>query len=222
MSAKSSAQERIEQLANLLQHEIMTNRWEMGVFLRQNELESLLDVNRFTVRQVLEELTKRGVLEHVPYKGHKVKEHSPKEREQITETRLLLELGACKKVMQHMTEVGLEQLEQQAIAFRDSLLTGDSNQQIESNFLFHKIFYDFCGNAFLADEIRSLREKGLRVSKPGWHQPGDSERACQEHLAMVEALRNKDLLRLEHLIYLHLTGWKRAGEIEYQAINREL
>lgn len=218
--SRKSQQERIEQLANLLQHDIMISRWQTGVFLRQNELERHLSVNRFTVRQVLEELTKRGVLEHVPYKGHRIKEHSPKEREQITETRLLLEQGACRKVMQNITEEGMELLQQQATTFRDSLLSGDTQSQIESNFLFHKYFYDFCGNPFLAEEIRLLREKGLRVSKPGWHQPMASERACQEHFAMVEALKNKDLLRLEHLIYLHLTGWKRASETEYMPITQ--
>lgn len=221
MAAQSTSQERIEQLANLLQHDIMINRWSAGVFLRQNELEQHLEVNRFTVRQVLEELTKRGVLEHVPYKGHRIKEHSPQEREHITETRLLLEQGACKKVMHHITEEGIAQLQHQATSFRDSLISGNTEQQIESNFLFHKYFYEFCGNPFLAAEIRNLREKGLRVSKPGWHQPVDSERACQEHFAMIEALREKDLLRLEHLIYLHLTGWKRAGETEYQPMSAQ-
>jgi len=219
MTEKSSTQERVEQLANLLQHDIMTNCWKTGAFLRQNELEQRLEVNRFTVRQVLELLTQRGQLEHVPYKGHKIKEHSAEERDLITETRLLLEQGACKKVMQHITHDGLTQLEAHAIDFRNSLQSGNTRLLIESNFLFHKHFYDFCNNPFLAAEIRSLREKGLRVSNPGWHQANDSERACQEHFAMVEALRNKDLLRLEHLIYLHLTGWKRARETEYLPMN---
>jgi len=204
--------EQIQEVANLLQHKILANEIATDHYLRQNELEQLLNVNRFTVRQVLAELTGRGVLEHIPYKGHRVRVHSVTERDQITRTRLLLEQGAAELVMINIDEQGLAQLEQYAKAFDAAIECQDTDQQIKSNYLFHSVFYSYCQNPFMSDLIAELREKGIRVSRPGWFNLEASRQASKEHFQMIEALREQDMLGLKSHIYQHLNAWKRYSK----------
>lgn len=209
MKGKKISDQLITELSDLLQHKIQNGEFKDSDFLRQNELESLLDVNRFTVRQVLSELTNRNVLEHVHYRGHRVREHSAEEREQITETRVLLELGAASQVLAKIDEQGLIQLTEYATDFAKALADEDHKQLIKANLTFHQYYYSFCSNPFLCNLINELREKGIRVSRPGWLNVEASEQARDEHFAMIEALQKKDLLGLENLIYQHLNAWKK-------------
>ncbi|NQZ49917.1 MAG: GntR family transcriptional regulator [Moritella sp.] len=209
MTKKTISEQRIAELANFLQDKIHSGEIDTCEFLRQNELEKMLDANRFTIRQVLTELTNRNVLEHIPYRGHKVRVHSADEREQITETRLLLEQGAAGQVMMQIDEAGLVQLHERAVIFAKAVESGDLQAQIRANYAFHSFYYSYCHNVFLCDLINELREKGIRVSRNAWRSPHVSAQSRDEHFAMVEALKNKDLLGLQHLIYQHLNAWKK-------------
>lgn len=209
MKDKKISDQLITELADLLQHKIQNGEFKGCEFLRQNELEKLLDVNRFTVRQVLGELTNRNVLEHIHYRGHRVREHSAEEREQITEARVLLELGAASQVLARIDAQGLALLTEHATNFAKALGEGDHKKLIKANLAFHQHYYSFCTNPFLCDLINDLREQGIRVSRPGWLNVKASEQARDEHFAMVEALQNKDLLSLKNLIYQHLYAWKK-------------
>jgi len=203
------SEQRINKLANLLQDKIHNQEYEATEFLRQNELEKALNVNRFTVRQILAELTNRNVLEHIPYRGHKIRVHNVSEREQITDTRLLLELGAANQVMSAIDPAGLVTLHQHAELFAHAIEQGDHRARIQANYQFHACYYSFCHNSFLCDLINELREKGIRVSRSDWLVDNALEQARDEHFAMVEALKNKDLLALQNLIYQHLNAWKK-------------
>ncbi len=211
-SPKQISQQRIQALADQLECRILNREIDCSGFLRQNELEKLLDTNRFTVRQILAELTQRGVLEHVPYRGHQLRAHTVEERQQITESRLLLEQGACQLVLLHIDAAGIEQLQQLAQQFDDSVQRGDTGQLISSNYAFHKLFYQYCHNPFLSDLINNLREQAVRVSQSGWFNQQASLQASEEHFAIVEALRQKQPEQLRLLIFQHLTGWRRYIE----------
>ncbi len=211
-SPKQISQQRIQALADQLECRILNREIDCSGFLRQNELEKLLDTNRFTVRQILTELTQRGVLVHVPYRGHQLRAHTVEERQQITESRLLLEQGACQLVLLHIDPAGIEQLQQQAQLFDNAVHNGDTSQLISSNYAFHKTFYQYCQNPFLSDLINNLREQAVRVSQPGWFNQQASLQASEEHFAIVEALRQKQPEQLRLLIFQHLTGWRRYIE----------
>lgn len=208
-SSKQISQQRIKDLADQLECRILNREIDCSGFLRQNELEKLLDTNRFSVRQVLAELAQRGVLEHVPYRGHQLRAHTVEERQQITESRLLLEQGACQLVLLHIDAAGIEQLQQLAQQFDESVRNGDTGQLISSNYAFHQTFYQYCHNPFLSDLINNLREQAVRVSQPGWFNQQASLQASEEHFAIVEALRQKQPEQLRLLIFQHLTGWRR-------------
>ena len=47
----------------------------------------------------------RGLLEHLPNRGYKVRTHSQEEREQLYEVRTLLEVAACRLVVLRATEL---------------------------------------------------------------------------------------------------------------------
>ena len=192
VTEKKITELRIKELADQLQDQIHKQAFPADKFLRQNDLQEKLDVNRFTVRQVLSELTNRNVLEHIPYKGHKIRVHNVSEREEITDTRIMLELGAANQVIAVIDEVGLEKLQGYAQAFAEAVELKDHNAQLKSNYAFHAYYYSFCHNTFLCELINELREKGIRVSRSDWLNANPPAQSREEHFLMDKALRNKD------------------------------
>jgi len=212
MSSKDKplSDQATQELTNRLKQAIGLGNYLPGEWLRQIDIEQAFNVNRFTVRAALSELHGSGFLQHVPYKGYRVIEHSLQERIAITEARELIECAAAARVMCNMDEAGLEQLDSLAQAFMEAVQTEDHPRMMELNFAFHRCFNDYCRNPHLSRMIDEMRERGVGSANRGWARRSTQEASAQDHLDMVAALRQKNLIRLQALIHTHLNRWRQG------------
>lgn len=204
-----------EQLIGELKQKISTGDYVPGQWLKQIDIEHAFGVNRYTVRSAFTELTNAGFLQHVPYKGYRVIEHSVQERIAITEARELLESAVALKVMANIDDAGLAGLQALAEGFREAMEQEDRPRMMEQNFSFHRLFNSYCNNSYLSDMIDELRERGVGSANRGWARRSTIEASCQDHFDMVTALHQRNIVQLQALIHLHLNRWREG----YEALN---
>ncbi|WP_136681117.1 GntR family transcriptional regulator [Neptunomonas sp. XY-337] len=214
MSTKSKllTDQATQQLICQLKEKIGAGIYRPGEWLKQIDIERSFNVNRFTVRSAFTELSNSGFLQHVPYKGYRVIEHSIQERIAITEARELLESAVALKVMANVDSEGLEELQTLAEGFREAFENSDQKHMMERNFAFHRTFYRYANNTYLSNMIDEMRERGVGRANQGWAKPSTVAASCQDHFDMVEALRQRNITRLQSLIYQHLNRWREGYE----------
>ncbi|GAB0152319.1 GntR family transcriptional regulator [Marinobacterium sp. BA1] len=212
MSNKSKplSDQATQLLVSKIKQAIGSGLYRPGEWLKQIDLEATYSVNRFTVRSALSELHGSGFLQHVPYKGYRVIEHSLQERMAITEARELVECAVAAGVMLNMDEAGLKELESLALMFREAVQQQDLARMMELNFAFHRCFNEYCRNPHLSRMVDEMRERGVGSADRGWTKRSTQEASAQDHLDMVDALRERNLIRLQALIHIHLNRWRES------------
>ncbi|WP_370280452.1 GntR family transcriptional regulator [Pontibacterium sp.] len=199
-----------KELISQLKQKIGTGAYLPGEWLRQIDIENTFNVNRFTVRSAFTELSSSGFLQHVPYKGYRVIEYSVQERIAITEARELLESAVALKVMANIDDAGIQQLQDLAEGFHTAMKKEDLEQMMEQNFEFHRSFYSYCNNHYLSNMIDEMRERGVGSANQGWSKRSTIAASSQDHFDMVTALHERNIVRLQSLIHLHLNRWREG------------
>lgn len=196
------------ELISQLKEKIASGTYAPGEWLKQIDIERAFNVNRFTVRSAFTELANAGFLQHVPYKGYRVIEHSIQERIAITEARELLESAVALKVIANIDRQGMDTLQELANAFQHAFAAHNRTEMIRANFEFHRVFYSYCNNHYLSSMIDELRERGVGSANQGWAKHSTIAASCQDHFDMVRALHERNPVRLQALIHLHLNRWR--------------
>jgi DNA-binding GntR family transcriptional regulator len=91
--------------------DLLAGKYSPGEWLKQADLEEAYKVNRFEVRIALAELSVRGLLEHLPNRGYRVCKHTAEDWELLLELRSLLEVAACRLVVQRATDEQIAEFE---------------------------------------------------------------------------------------------------------------
>src|SRR5580700_1815865 len=103
--------------AERLRADLLAARYRPGEWLKQADLESTYDVNRFEVRIGLSELAARRLLEHTPNRGYRVVNPTDRERDELYEVRTCLELAAARKIVVRAKAQEIEEFANLVLAF---------------------------------------------------------------------------------------------------------
>lgn len=116
----------------------------------EQQLIHQFQVSKSPVREALIQLCSENVLRSIPRQGYQVVEINRKDVQDLTQLRLLLELGNLPFALERMTPECLSELKRQNVERRQP---SDSKQLWESrnrNTLFHMTLIRYGGNAQLA------------------------------------------------------------------------
>ncbi len=208
--AKDTAPERETRFSDALTADLLAGKYSPGEWLKQADLESTYDVNRFEVRIALAELSVRGLLEHLPNRGYRVCKHTAEDWEQLLELRSLLEVAACRLIVQRAKDNQIAEFERLVKAFDKSTEAGEQDRMREINYELHSVFYAMTGNPMPAEQIRERRERGM----PGrrlWETVKSVKNSNADHFEMLEALQRRDADGLSAAVYRHLNRWRKGS-----------
>ncbi|TCK09178.1 GntR family transcriptional regulator [Marinobacterium mangrovicola] len=207
---KTLTDQTTQDLVARLKQKITSGEYRPGEWLKQIDIEQTFEVNRFTVRSAFSELQSSGFLHHEPYKGYRVIEHSLQERIELTEAREVIECAAAANVLANIDDAGLEQLESLAEAFLQAVEEDMSEEMFRLNAEFHRCFNAYYRNLHLSQMIDDLRERGVGSANRGWSKKAIQRDSALDHINMVQALKEKNLVRLQAVIHAHLNRWRQA------------
>ena len=107
----------------------------------------------------------------------------------------------------------LEELQRQHSA---AIVSGDLLTAFHSNLNFHQVIFGLCGNVCLIETIDLLAQKVYGIRSYANASPGVLDRARQDHLDMIKALRGSRREELIGLTRRHLRPAPEAYIKDYE------
>jgi DNA-binding GntR family transcriptional regulator len=175
-----------------------------GAWLKQVDIEARYGCTRADARRALEALAIRGKVQRIPQRGYYVTMIDEKSRRELVEVRVVLETAIVPGIVDHATSRDIGDLRRLAGAFARAVKHGDVTQKYETNRAFHVRLTELCPNREMAKLALAVRGDLPTTPIVQWRSQDRIERSCREHLAMVEALAQRDTARLKALIALHI------------------
>ena len=169
--------------------------------------------------QALKQLEAEGLVKHVPNRGVRMVEMTPEMAVDLYEVRGVLEALAARLMAREAPAGALGRMEKILKSQERPVQEGDSAAYSRSDFQFHQVLYEACGNWLLREQLDSIKSKARPFVRditpilPELHQDhsrllqalraGDEDAAAQ---AMVDHNR-----RVRRLVETHPAGPKPPG-----------
>jgi DNA-binding GntR family transcriptional regulator len=190
-----------------LKRRIITNVLKPGDPLNEGVLSKELKISKTPVREALQQLEKKGLVENIPGKGAFVSRFSFQDIRELCEIRDILECEVIKRVA---SKEDLNLAEAKAI--RDKFIASDTNDGRTGKSYFnagdqiHSFIFAALGNRKLIREYQGLQEQIVRITVHFFGQ-NRQERAAEsfkEHLEIIDAMIARDPVRAEKAIRIHI------------------
>lgn len=160
---------------------------------------------RHVVRAALVELQRLGVVVKPPHLGAEIRRFDEQGLEDLYHMRQVLHRTAIAMIPMPTPASRLAALE----AARDAHATAAASSDLiaihRTNMTFHRELYGLCDNPYLAESIRLHDWLSFPVRAYGVADANALRQACEEHAAMVEAVRESDRARLDELSFAHMS-----------------
>ncbi|MFD1341234.1 GntR family transcriptional regulator [Litorisediminicola beolgyonensis] len=185
-------QRRADSIARILEEEIFDGTHPDGTRLDEVRLAQRFGVSRTPMREALQRLSLSGLVEQKPRRGVFVRQPSPVELIEMFEVMAELEAVCGRLAALRIDEAALEELADANTRCRDAADRGDADGYYHENERFHHILYRESGNAFLADETRSLHRRLKPFRRTQLRLRGRMDQSLAEHDEILAALSRGD------------------------------
>ena len=139
---------------------ILTNVFEPGARLRQEELADMFGTSRIPVREALRALEYEGLVRSEPHRGFTVTSLDADDVEEVYELRLLLEAEAVRLAIPLLTDEDLAELDAMFEVMNDST---DPDGQLAARERFYLRLFAVAGRPRLLSLIMRLRQEVARA-----------------------------------------------------------
>jgi DNA-binding GntR family transcriptional regulator len=168
--------------------------------LVETELAEMLDVSRTPVREALQRLALDGLVSR-RRRGWEVREHDASEIEQIYACRAALEGYAARLVALHATAEQLEEIAEILFSISD---TSNRDEMVTVNEQFHETIIAAAGNPLLAELASRSRLYYFNRRVAHFYTDEETNQSRQQHIRLLEALRDRDPDRAEAITREHI------------------
>lgn len=180
---------------------IIYNELKPGEALSEQEIAAKLAISRTPVREALVILESEGMIVRYPSRGCFVSQITVRDVEEIFELRAQLELCALRNSYIRISDLELETLEKKLVELSAETPPED---YFETDRELHGLILCYSGNSRLVDFIGILNAQIERVRVISANRPHRLIESRAEHLAIVRAMRDRDLAKTEQLLAMHI------------------
>jgi len=220
--AEPRAEAPLAALVNRIAIDIQSGVFAPGTWLKQIDLEARYGCTRMDLRRALDRLVAKRLVEHVHNRGYHVHEADSRVYAELHDIRIVLELRAAELVYQHATPADVRELRRLAKRFEALLPGGTVFEQYDANIAFHVRWLDICSNRELRELIMEIRRRGPSAPIFQWKSHARMEQSGREHLAMVDALEERQLARLQKLVREHIQQTESSDHAAVQKLPRKV
>jgi DNA-binding GntR family transcriptional regulator len=180
-----------DQAYEAIKHRIITCAYRPGAYLNENQLFEELGFGRTPIHQAVTQLQLQGLLTVIPRKGLIVAPVSLDEILQVAEVRLVNEMECVRLAAARITAGELAELDAILEKSSQAWHEHDIEQLMLLDRDFHATLSRAARNPILADILRVLHERSLRVWFISLNNPGHLQGVQAEHAAIVAALKSR-------------------------------
>lgn len=201
-------------VADALREAILAGRFEPGDRLPEPQLAEMFGVSRNPIREALQVLSNEGIVEISPRKGARVPLLSTEELLETIELRAELEGISARNAARHCKGETRDILVNLLQKGNDALASHDETQLLECNREFHVVLAGAAQNRYLAEFMRSLRDRTHWLFSRTAHERIES--SWYEHAAVLEAVIAGDAPRAARVASEHV---QKVGETLVKNLN---
>jgi len=198
-----------EEVFKYLRGKILTGEATPGTKLIESRLADEIGVSRTPVREALHNLEMEKLIESIPRVGYVVREITENDVEEIIEIRIALETLAAKWACSMISPRDLKQLEK-IILLTDRGIEKKENQKVvELDTHFHDIIFRASQSRRIEEMSQAMRDYMLRFRIKGLRIPEIARRSNEGHRRILEAIKTKNIKKIESAVRYHLNWTKR-------------
>jgi DNA-binding GntR family transcriptional regulator len=190
-----------------LKTKLLLGDFALNQRLGEERLASLIGVSRTPIREALARLHTEGLVVRSPDGGFCPTVPDVTVIRHLYEVRIGLELQGLRRPAAHETTHDLDRL--QTVRAEWEQLASDVADEPDSSFVvldenFHIALSEASGNPALADMLRLINDRVRMVRMQDFLQPGRVRATIDEHLSILDAVLDGDLLEAERRYLRHL------------------
>jgi DNA-binding GntR family transcriptional regulator len=196
-----------EQAYRSLRDMIASHRFSSGKWINLEQLSKELGVSRTPIHQAMKQLEQDGLVTHVPNQGIRMAVMTLEMARDLYQVREVLEglaAGLAAPRIDTATVGRMKQvLAEQAAVIRQKDLLGYS----VSDFTFHQLIYDSCGNWLLKEQLDVIKSRSRPLVCDVTPILPD---LYADHQEVLEAFRRKDPRQAEQVMRRHNRRMREA------------
>lgn len=167
--------------------------------INQNTLAQTLGVSRTPVIKALHMLEAEGLVDNIPNRGFYIHKTTLRELIELFMLRQSLEMVAANNLVEMGTGEQIDQLSALFAPFVDQEIV-NADAYFSADRKFHSLMMDWCDNSLLRHINESLRLMDRTFSFGLLRPPKET---LGEHLAIIDALRSRDTVRVQEVVRQH-------------------
>jgi len=197
---------------HIIREDILSGKYMPNEELREKTIGEVLGVSRTPVREALRQLELEGLVSIIPNKGAYVVGITQKDMQDIYEIRCRLE-GLCARwAAINITKEQLDELEEIVFRAEFHAKKGNAEQLVELDNEFHETLYKAANSKELKRVLSDFHHYLQRVRKATLTESKRATDSNQEHLMIVEALKEHDADKAETLATRHILSTAKNME----------
>lgn len=187
---------------------IRAGRIQPGDRIREEDVAQSLGVSRTPVREALQYLQARRLVEDAPGRGIVVVELTTQQAMELYAMREVLEGAAARFAAQHALPAEIAVMRELNEAFEAS--AGDPNGLVRINQALHRAIYEAARNRYMREALNNLEDALSLLQSTTFVIPERHAPATREHGAIVAAIESRDAEGAEAASRLHVREAQRV------------
>jgi DNA-binding GntR family transcriptional regulator len=187
---------------------ILTGKIRPGTRMMEIELADEMGVSRTPVREAIRKLEEEGLVFIEPRRGAYVSEVSVPDMVNILEVRGSLEGLAAYFAAQRMRQEKRAELREISARFDRALESGNMNEMIQNDTLFHRAIVDGSNNSYLVHMVERMQELVLRFRYIYYKDFKRAEEMPDEHCRIFSAIIESRAEDARNEAEMHITKLK--------------
>ncbi len=201
---RSLAQEVYDKLKQI----IMSNELSPGTKVVESQVAKNMQISRTPVREAIQKLQSQGFLRQSYTGAYFVVGITHKDIEEIFGIRGVLESYAARLAAEQYQKGDLSSLEDKITEYQTLCEQGKFQDLSQVNTEFHDLLYNLSKNQRLINMINNLREQIYYFRELILYHPEMARKSNEDHIAMVEAIKNKNIDGVGRLVWDHIMRGK--------------
>lgn len=148
-----------DQLADRIRSSIRDGEFSAGQRLVERKLAEAYGVSHIPIREALSTLTEEGLVERLPRRGARVAALTPRDLEEISSLRTLLEQFVVVRAQEHMNDEREARLRAIVDGMVGDAKRGDIERLLERDQEFHALLWDYADHRILLSVSAQLRAR---------------------------------------------------------------
>jgi Transcriptional regulators len=189
----------------LFEH-IVANDFLPGNPIVESEICDFLNISRTPVREAIRRLEAEGLVYKIKDVGTIVREITYDDIIEIYEIRILFEVHALERCVENITDNEIKLLEHRLLKLDAS---SSEQEYYEVDRDIHNTIMKFCSNSRMVNYLKTINAQSEKFRRVSATNPRRLCKSREEHLAIVQAIYNRDYNKASETLIYHLNEVKK-------------